>query len=134
MVAADMLSYLEDSGLNATFYNAFVPASPTHRRILVITPYGGLESLFTHDSADVRIDIPRFQLKTADRDGAVAESLAVEATNRLAQIRNETIGGARYLSVRPLQPPFFLRRDPDTERVEYAVNFEAEKTIDEVGS
>lgn len=68
-----------------------------------------------------------------DRNGDLAESRAIDAVNRLARIRNQTIEGVWFQSVTPVHPVRFLRRD-EHERTYYGADMEARKAIDEVGS
>lgn len=125
-----MITYLVSSGLAATYFNAYRPPERV-ARALIVTPYGGSESDYTQDDAEERIDNPRFQIECMDTDGAIAEALAVNAANRIAKIRNQTINGTWYLRAYCVSPPAFLQRD-ELARISYVASFEASKAIDEI--
>jgi hypothetical protein len=126
-VSADMKLYLEDL-LVLNVYDSFEPDSRSGR-IVIITPYGGSPSLFTHDGGDARIDVPRFQVEVRDHNKQTTEALAQDVQNKLCRINNRVIGYVWYLSVFPLSSPAFLRRDAQ-ERFVFVANYEAMKQPD----
>lgn len=126
-VATDLAMLLDAGSAIAAGVDLFtndMPDSPDAITVLYTTPGGPPIETLGADSLPAVI-APRVQIQTRGPHGPgghdVALTRAREAYNLLVMITNETVNGADYHRVAPLQEPFFLRRD-ENERPYFAFN------------
>lgn len=86
--------------------------------------YPGRAPQYVEEQSTPGYERPAFQVMVRNSDHATAETKARAAFDALTLIRNVTVGGTRFLAIRPYQSPFELSRD-ENDRVLYAFNFEA---------
>lgn len=60
---------------------------------------------------------PRIQVNSRSKNYVEAGSLIWAAYNALASIQNQDILGVYYVSVEPLQDPFYLRKDENDRHI-----------------
>lgn len=124
-LALDIITYLAQQGhgtYGTDLFRGGLPADPT--AAVAVIPTVGLADDYIQESSDPAYQNPRFQVlvRAATYDAAEVKAEAVYAA--LARVTNTTLSGTRYLSLRPLQQPFLLRRD-ENRNVEFTFNCQA---------
>lgn len=87
--------------------------------------YGGLEPERVYNDFDASREMPRIQVMCRSRGYTTARAL-IESAYRALDFANTSLGGTWYLRCRPLQSPFFLKRD-ENERWVFVFNAQIEK-------
>lgn len=124
----DIANRLQADGngiVGTTVFVGRMPDSPDD--CTAVYEYTGQSPLFTHDDPLPHIERPRFQVKVRNTSYASGRA-AIEEIYKDLTLRNVALTSATYLWIKPLQQPFYLRRD-DGERVEFVVNFECMKAL-----
>jgi hypothetical protein len=105
------------------FFNA-TPASPSD--VVVLTEYGGAEGDLLVGQEDIDLEHPRVQVLSRAASAATGRAKAEAAYRVLRKVRNQVIGGTKYVAVTALQPPAFLQFDANN-RAQFFFNVEAQK-------
>jgi hypothetical protein len=88
---------------------------------------GGTAPEFVQDVATPNCVYPAAQVVVTAKEYDTARAKAIAVRNALVVIRNTTVGGVRYLSIRPLQEPFDMGLDDTGNRVRVGFNLIAMK-------
>lgn len=131
MVLPELTTYLATQGIGTAGTNLFYGILPdTPDALVTLFEYGGFpnEPDLGTGGTTTRFEYPRIQMLCRgvkdDYDGPRLKAQQVVAA--LTAVVNTTLSGIYYISVIPLQAPFFLRRD-ENFRVEFACNFQVSK-------
>jgi hypothetical protein len=82
--------------------------------ILCIVQEGGEAGEFVQDSLNIEVEQPRLQIYSRSLSPATAE-LALDGPYReLMRVRNQMIGGTRYISIMPMMSPAIVDRDENS--------------------
>lgn len=129
MLLDDIGAFLQAEGLGTLGEDFFLSTSPdTPDTAIVVREYGGEAPVMVHNTPGVAYELPRFQVACRAVDYETARLAAERCYRALARVANQQIGGARYLSIAPLQPPFPI--GPDESGREIVVfNCGVQKTL-----
>lgn len=109
-----------------SLFRGMMPASPDVCG--AVYEYPGIPPLHGFGVAGIQHEQPGVQVvfrgAPHDYDGPMA--MARAAYNSLAAVQGTTLGGTKYLMIRPQQSPYALKRD-ENERVYIACNYLCEK-------
>jgi hypothetical protein len=101
---------------------------PTGDGVITIVESGGSGTTERHDRVGDPYENPSALIVARHSKASLAKDQAASAFKLLCAIRNQEIGGAFYLWIRPVQSPFDLGVD-DIGRSRWAFNVNARKTL-----
>lgn len=124
-VTHDLRDILSSGGVlpAAQIFEGAFPSTPD--TIIGLFQSGGPRSTHAMNAGPgtALVEYPHVQVRARDARPDHAQFLCEKAV-RVLDALGRTINGVRYQAIWALQPPFFLQTD-DSQRAEYAVNFEA---------
>ena len=129
MVLDEIASYLQAAGVGTVGTDIFVGRMPdTPGACLGLHEYAGAAPSFAHDGEQPLFESPRVQVRVRGATYTTGRQMIEAAYNALNRVKNQNVGGVRYMRIAPLQQPFYLQRDGN-ERPEFVFNVEAKKAL-----
>lgn len=128
-VLTELGSVLQTAGVGTVGTSIFLSGLPMEPVTAVgLMEYGGAAPQWTFNQ--IAWEQPRVQVQVRSVSGyAAARTLARQAWDALAAIRNQSISGIWYMQVAMLQSPFMLTRDEHSETVTFVFNVEVWKQV-----
>lgn len=129
MIVDEVATYLEDQGLGDLGTDLFrwsMPDAPDE--CVAVYEYAGEQPVRVHDIAAIAQEQPRVQIVVRSATASAGRQRAEDIYRRLSLVKNTDLSGTRYLSIEPLQNPFFLERDQN-DRPKFVFNCQAVKGL-----
>jgi hypothetical protein len=123
---AAQLATLGLGTVGTTIHLGMMPETPDV--CCAVYEYGGPASDLGFGVSGVQHETPGVQVvfRGTAGDYATPRTSAATAHNGLAAVQGTTLSGTKYLTIRPVQSPFLLKRDAN-DRVYIACNYLANK-------
>ena len=106
---ADFLAARGHGTLGTNLFRRSMP--PTPDDLVCVIQWEGDAGEFVQDNFDIEVENPRLQVRSRSKNPASAEAALSGPYGELMRIRNEVIGGTRYISIMPLMAPSVVERD-----------------------
>lgn len=129
MILDEIAAYIATNGhgtVGTTIFKGRMPEAPADA--IALHEYGGGSPDFTHDSDTPIMESPRVQVMVRHSSYSTGRTLIEAIYRDLCRVHNQSLSGTYYYRLIPQQSPFYLRRD-ENERVEFTVNFQANKQV-----
>lgn len=131
MLLDELATFLAGQGLGVVatdIFKGIMPDAPVDVPVVAVFETPGDPPSYVLSPTNIQLENPRIAVwvRGTEHDYDTARRKSQDAHDALDTIRNSTLSGTRYLSVKPLQQPFLLERDQG-DRPIFAFNAEVTK-------